>query len=78
MGLRYQWLESSVRSTAREVAILEEATDSSRSFDQRGSLFISNGFRVPREKVEVFHGLDIPREPKPPEPDGTFFTPRTS
>lgn len=73
LGLRYQQLESSVRSTARKAALLEEMTDTSRLVEQHSSLSFTNKSQVPREKVETFHGLVIPQEPKPPEPDGEFF-----
>ena len=73
MGLRYQQLESSVRSTARKVALVEEMTGSSRLIEQHNSLSATNESRVPRE-AEIFHGLVIPQEPKPPESDGESLT----
>ena len=73
LGLRYQQLESSVRSTIQKVALLEEATDTARSVEQHNSLSVSNESRAPREGVEMFHGLVVPQEPKPPESDGEFF-----
>ena len=74
LGLRYQKLESSVRSTTRKVALLEEMTDSSRLVEQHNSLLVTSGPQVPYGKVEMFHGLVVPQEPKPPESDGEFFT----
>ena len=73
LGLRYHQLESSVRSTIQKVALLEEATDTARSVEQHNSLSVSNESRAPREGVEMFHGLVVPQEPKPPESDGEFF-----
>ena len=75
LGLRYQQLESSVRSTARKVALLEEMTDTSRLVEQYNSLPVSRVSRASREEAEMFHGLVVPQEPKPPESDGEFFTP---
>jgi len=75
LSLRYQQLESSVRSTARKVALLEEMTDTSRSVEQHNSLPVSSESQVSREELEMFHGLVVPQEPKPPESDGEFFTP---
>jgi len=71
LSLRYQQLESPVRSTARRVALLE-ITDSSRLVKQRVYLPVANESQVLYEKVEIFHGLVVPQEPKPPEPDGEF------
>ena len=73
LGLRYHQLESSVRSTIQKVALLEEATDTARSVEQYNSLSVSNESRAPREGMEMFHGLVVPQEPKPPESDGEFF-----
>lgn len=73
MGLRYQQLESSVRSTARKAALLEETAKTSRLVEQHNFLSVSNEPRVPREEAEMFHGLIVPQEPKPPESDGEFF-----
>ena len=73
LGLRYHQLESFVRSTIQKVALLEEATDAARSVEQHNSLSVSNESRAPREGVEMFHGLVVPQEPKPPESDGEFF-----
>lgn len=75
MGLRYQQLESSVRSTARRVALLEETIYASRLVEQHNRLPVSGESRVPREEIETFHGLVIPKEPEPPESDGELFTP---
>ena len=75
MGLRYQQLESSVRSAAKRVALLEETIYTSRSVEQHNSLPVSDESRVPREKVEIFHGLVVPQEPRPPESDGELLTP---
>lgn len=74
LGLRYQQLESSVRSTARKVALLDEMTGASCLVEQRNFLPVADESQTPREKVEMFHGLVVPREPKPPESDGEFFT----
>ena len=74
LSLRYQQLEFSVRSSTRKVALLEEMTDISRSVEQHHSLLAADEIRTPREKVEMFHELVIPQEPKPPESDGEFFT----
>lgn len=73
LGLRYQQLESFVRSTTRKAALLE-TIDSSRLVEQHSSLSVINESRVLYEKVEMFHGLVVPQEPKPPESDGEFFT----
>jgi len=70
LGLRYQQLESSVRSAARKAALLEETIYASRSVEQRNSLPVPNESRLPREKIETFHGLVVPQEPIPPESDG--------
>ena len=75
LGLRYQQLESSVRSTAGKIALLEETMNASRSVEQHNSLPVSNESWVPRKKMETFHGLVVPQEPTPPESDGEFFTP---
>ena len=72
LGLRYQQLESSVRSTARKAALLEVTTGASRSVEQHNSLVFSDVCRTPREEIEMFHGLAVPKEPKPPESDGRF------
>ena len=69
LSLRYQQLESPVRSIARKVAFLERA-DSSRLFKQRVPLPVASKSQLSCEKVEIFHGLVVPQEPKPPEPDG--------
>jgi len=70
LGSRFQQLESSVRSTARKVALLDEMADTSRLVEQHDSLSFTNKSRAPRENVEMFHGLAVPREPKSPESDG--------
>ena len=70
MGLRYQQLESSVRSAAKKVALLEETIYASRSAELRDSIPDFSKSRVPREKIETFHGLVVPQEPIPPESDG--------
>jgi hypothetical protein len=74
LGLRYQQLESSVRSNARKVALLGEMADGSRLIEQHHSPSAASESRTPGEKVETFHGLVIPQEPKPPESDGELFT----
>ena len=71
LSLRYQQLESPVRSTARKVALLEMA-NSSPLVRQRVPLPVASKSQLPCEKVEIFHGLVVPQEPKPPEPDGEF------
>lgn len=75
LGLWYQQLESSVRSTARKVALLEEMRDTSRLVEQHNSLPVSRESQASREEAEIFHGLVVPQEPKPPESDGEFFMP---
>ena len=75
MGLRYQQLESSIRNTAQKVVLLEEARDAFRSVKQHNPFSVSNESWTPREEAEVFHGLVVPQEPKPPESDGEFLTP---
>jgi len=75
LGLRYRQLESSVRTTARKAALLEEMTNISRSVEQHNALPVSSESQVSREELETFHGLVVPQEPKPPESDGEFFTP---
>lgn len=74
LGLRYQQLESFVRSATQKVALLEDATDTSRSVGQHNGISVPSESRVPREEVEMFHGLVVPKEPKPPESDGEFLT----
>jgi hypothetical protein len=74
LSLRHQQLESSVRSTVRKVALLEEMIDSSRLVEQHDPLSATNESRDPCEKVGRFHGLVIPQEPKPPESDGESLT----
>ena len=74
LGLRHQQLESSVRSAAKKVALLEETIYASRSVEQHNSLPVPNESRVPREKTETFHGLVVPQEPIPPESDGKLST----
>ena len=69
LSLRYQQLETFVRSYAQKVALLAEVTDSSRL-----SLSAANESWIRRERAEMFHGLVIHQEPKPPESDGEFFT----
>ena len=49
-------------------------TYTSRLVEQHNSLSVTNESRAPHEKVEVFHGLVVPQEPRPPESDGGFFT----
>ena len=70
LGLRFQQLEYSLRSTTREAALL---ADSSRLVEGQDPVLAHNKSRVPRERVEIFHGLVVPKEPTPPEPDGQFF-----
>ena len=69
LTLRYQRLGTSICSNVRKVALLAGVTDSSRL-----SLSAANESQTPREKVDIFHGLVIPQELKPPESDGEFFT----
>lgn len=73
MGLRYQQLESTVRSIAKKVTLLE-ATNASCLVERCSPLSVSNESGIPREEVEKFHGLVVPQEPKPPESDGAIFT----
>jgi len=75
LGLRYQQLESSVRRTAKEGTLLEEAMNASRLVEQHNSLPVSDKYWIPREEMETFHGLVVPQEPRPPESDGELFLP---
>jgi hypothetical protein len=74
LGSRYQQLEFSLRSAAGEATLLAEMTETSRLVEQHNSPPVRNGFEVPRED-EMFHGLVVPQEPKPPESDGEFPPP---
>lgn len=78
LGSRYQQLESSVRSAAKKVALLEETIYASRSVEQHNPLPVTNESRVPREKIETLHGLVVPQEPIPPESDGELLTPSST
>ncbi|KAF9788564.1 hypothetical protein BJ322DRAFT_1106545 [Thelephora terrestris] len=69
LGLRYQQLESAIRSAVRKGALLEETTDNSRLAGQRNSVSAYNESRAPHVEMETFHGLVVPKEPKPPESD---------
>lgn len=64
LGLRYQQLDASIRNTVKN------ATDSSRSTEEVNPVLVQIKSRVPREGVEMFRGLVIPKEPEPPESDG--------
>ena len=72
LGSRYQWLESSIRTAARQAALLKEMADTSHLLERRNSA-PARGSRASSEGMEVFHGLVIPEEPKPPESDGELF-----
>jgi hypothetical protein len=74
LGLRYQQLESSIRDTTRMAALVEGITDTSGSVEKQHSVLVhkKSGVLIP-EEMEMFHGLAVPKEPKPPEPDGAFF-----
>ena len=73
LGLRHQRLESAIRSAVRKAALLEEITDTSRLVVQHNSVPAYNKSRAPHEEMEMFYGLVVPKEPKPPESDGELF-----
>jgi hypothetical protein len=55
-------------------ALVEGMTDTSGLVEKQHSVLVHKKSRVPiPEELEMFHGLAIPKEPKPPEPDGEFF-----
>jgi len=72
LGSRYQWLESSIRSAARQAALLEEMADTSHLLNWRNPA-PARGSRASPKGLEVFHELVIPKEPNPPESDGELF-----
>lgn len=73
LGLRYLPLESSIRNIARNAALLEEVTNTTRSVGKQNFVPVHNNPRVPREETEIFRGVVVPKEPKPPESEGGFF-----